>query len=417
MFGRKKVNEVFTPRNSKVNPEMYVDRPKLEKLLLRSINGSMHSFLFGESGSGKTWMYKNLFNKEKINYTIANCANMARRLSVEKVIFDACVNPGTSIKVSYSETKKAGINGGIAKGEVSHKGEYEISSEDILITAYKNFGSKDNQNKSVIVLDNLEAIFTNQDLMDELAAILILSDDDAYAQYNIKLLIVGTPTDVIRYFDVSKNSASVSNRIEEIERVSALSLTQVSTLVEKGFINLLKVEIGDRDLNVLAKHVHNITLGIPQRVHEYCEGLAYIIEDASWEFALSQIPQADKTWLLKGLRESYALIESKLNSSETVEGRRNQVIYAIGKLKLNQFNTDKVGNMIRKEFPDSTLDSNSGIGQILSSLTKSDTPLLKNGTAKNSYTLIDPRHLMCIRVMLAKYSDINKVYKRGFDIA
>ena len=417
MVGRKKVNEVFTPRNSVVNADMYVDRPKLEKSLLRSVNGSMHSFLFGESGSGKTWMYKNLFNKEKIEYTIANCANMARQKSVEKVIFDACTDSGTSRKLRYSETTKAGISAAIAKSEVSHKGEYEISQEDLLITAYKNFGSIKNSKKSVIVLDNLEAIFLSNDLMDELASILILSDDDNYAQYNIKLLIVGTPTDVIRYFDVSKNSASVSNRIEEIERVSALSSDQVSLLVNKGFKELLKVEISTRNLDFLGKHIHNITLGIPQRVHEYCEGLAYIIEDTSWEFSLSQIEQADKKWLLKGLRESYTLIESKLNSSETVDGRRNQVIYAIGKLKLHQFNTDKVSDIIRKEFPTAMLDSNSGIGRILSRLTKGDSPLLKNGTAKNSYTLIDPRHLMCIRIMLAKYKDIDKVYKKGFEIA
>ena len=417
MIKRKNVNEVFTPRNSVVNIDMYVDRPKLEKSLLRSINGSMHSFLFGESGSGKTWMYKNLFNKEKIKYTIANCANMARQKSVEKVIFDACIDSGTSRKLSYSETKKAGINGGIAKGEVAHKGEYEISQEDLLITAYKNFGSIKNTKKSVIVLDNLEAIFSSNDLMDELASILILSDDDTYAQYNIKLLIVGTPTDVIRYFDVSKNSASVSNRIEEIERVAALSLIQVSVLVEQGFKNLLKIEMTAKELEFLISHVHNVSLGIPQRVHEYCEGLAYIIEDASWVFSLSQIEQADKHWLFKGLRESYALIESKLNSSETVDGRRNQVIYAIGKLKLHQFNANKIGDVIRKEFPKTDLDSNSGIGQILSILTKGDSPLLKNGTAKNSYTLIDPRHLMCIRIMLAKYKDIDKVYKKGFDVA
>ncbi len=362
-------------------------------------------------------MYKNIFDKEKINYTIANCANMSRTLSVEKILFDACVSFGRSQKVSYSETKKAGISGGIAKGEVAHKGEYTITQEDILLTAYKSFGSKNSSNKSVIVLDNLEAIFSNVDLMNELASILILSDDDAYAQYNIKLLIVGTPNDVLRYFDLSKNSASVSNRIEEIERVSALSQTQVSVLVEKGFRNLLKIEMEERDFQVLSKHVFNITLGIPQRVHEYCEGLAYIIEDSKWVFALSQINQADQSWLLKGLWESYRLIESRLNSSETTDGRRNQVIYAIGKLKLHQFNTNKVGDMIRKEFQNANLDSNSGIGQILSSLTKGDKPLLKNGTARNSYNIIDPRYLMCIRIMLAKYPDTDKVYKRGFDIA
>lgn len=37
MFGRKEIGEVFTPRNSQVNGEMYIERHGLEKELYRSV--------------------------------------------------------------------------------------------------------------------------------------------------------------------------------------------------------------------------------------------------------------------------------------------------------------------------------------------------------------------------------------------
>lgn len=50
MVARRKVNEVFTPRRSEVNNDMYIDRPDIEKKLLRAATGTTHGWLFGESG-------------------------------------------------------------------------------------------------------------------------------------------------------------------------------------------------------------------------------------------------------------------------------------------------------------------------------------------------------------------------------
>lgn len=44
---------------------MYVNRPDLEKQLIRSLRKNIHTFLFGESGNGKSWLFQNVLNKEK----------------------------------------------------------------------------------------------------------------------------------------------------------------------------------------------------------------------------------------------------------------------------------------------------------------------------------------------------------------
>ena len=70
--------QIFTPRNPDVNHDMYVHRARHEKTLLRWLEGSMHGFIFGESGNGKTWLYKNVFTEQRVNYKIANCSLSSR---------------------------------------------------------------------------------------------------------------------------------------------------------------------------------------------------------------------------------------------------------------------------------------------------------------------------------------------------
>ncbi|MFC3022682.1 AAA family ATPase [Vibrio zhugei] len=415
IFGRKDISEVFTPRNSSVNPKMYIERKDLEKSLRRSINGSMHSFLFGESGTGKSWLYKKVFGENNIKYVVANCASASIKRSITNEILSVSLKAGSSQKQSYSESKEAGLSAG-ATAKLKHQGEYTVVQEDDLIKAFESLSKESGNKKTVLVFDNLETIFKNEELMDELSDIIILLDDERYAKYKVKFLIVGVPNEAIRYFSSSKSSSSVGNRIEEISRVTGFDYQQVLELFERGFVNQLKVELTETQTRRLAVHIFNITLGIPQRVHEYCEVLAYEIEDNDWQYNTQLIEEADQAWLLRGLRESYSTIEKYLNSDETSEGRRNQVIYALGKNSAHQIDTNKIGEIIRKEFPSTAPDSNSGIGQVLSFLSKGDNPVLHKISNSNAYAFTDPRYIMCIRIMLYKSEGTEAVHKKGFSI-
>jgi len=75
MFRRHTVNQVFTPRRTEVNREIYVDRQALETELQRALNGSLHPIVFGESGNGKSWLYKKVLADMKAEVFSANCAN------------------------------------------------------------------------------------------------------------------------------------------------------------------------------------------------------------------------------------------------------------------------------------------------------------------------------------------------------
>lgn len=57
-FSKLKPEEVFTPRSPEVNSEMYIARPDLEKALKNALRSSLHVIIHGESGTGKSWLYK-----------------------------------------------------------------------------------------------------------------------------------------------------------------------------------------------------------------------------------------------------------------------------------------------------------------------------------------------------------------------
>lgn len=400
-MSRLPINKVFTPRSANVNTDMYIKRETLEKVLIRSVLGSMHCFLFGESGNGKSWLYKKTFLDNSINYVVANCAKASSLKSLISEITSVCVSENVLVSQSRGQN-------------TTNELDSRLDNIDLLELAFKELNAKSNGNKSVIVVDNVEIIFNDENLLKELSDLIILLDDERYAIYEVKLLLVGVPNEVLNYFSSSQNPASVGNRIDELPKVKGLNKTQVINFVEKGFVKHLQVSLSDRNINEISSHIYNVTLGIPQRMHEYCECLAYAIEDSSWRFDRGLFDSVDHQWMIKGLRECYVVVERLLNSEETQTGRRNQVIYALGKSTGHIHSTSSVGQKVREEFPDTAPDSNSGIGQILAFLSKAETPMLKVVSNMDGYTFCDPRLLMCIRVMIMKDEITEKVSIRKF---
>lgn len=414
-MSRKAISEVFTPRSRELNPEMYVPRPRLEKDLARSFSRHTHTLLFGESGNGKTWLFKRALTESNFPYIAVNCANASRLKSLTAEICGCIIEPGTAIKMKFNEEKMAELSAYIAKGGLKHTGMYDVTQEEPLLRAFKLFadsGASGQAQKKIIVLDNLESIFNNDELMSELADLIILLDDSRYAECNINFLIVGVPNGVLQYFRETKNSESVANRISEIRKVDGLDSGQVQQILRKGFAQL-EISMTGPEFVEVSNHIWSITLGIAQRVHEYCEALAHAIEDNQWRYSPELLDIADEDWLVTGLRQCYSVIEGHLNSRDTTVARRNQVIYCIAQASGHQFDLNDIDRVVRAEFP-STVANNMGIGNILSELASGGSPLISKNDRSGSYSIRDPRYLMCIKVMLRKDSTSSKVTKRKF---
>ncbi len=83
---RDKIENVFTPRSAKVNKMMYINRGDLEKELYRKTRGTQHIIIHGESGCGKSWLYKKVLAEKKIHYEVVNLASADNHKSIDKIL-------------------------------------------------------------------------------------------------------------------------------------------------------------------------------------------------------------------------------------------------------------------------------------------------------------------------------------------
>jgi hypothetical protein len=401
MSGRRlAVNEVFTPRRTDVNREVYVERPDLEKELRRALAGSLHTIIFGESGCGKSWLYKKVIADMDAYSLSANCANALRFGSLTAEIKQVIGLEAPKRLSDVSEQKTAGIRAVIAEGGLTSTRNYEFAELDPLLECFRFMRDAAGRRLSVLVIDNLEMIFKSEALMSELASVITLLDDKRYAQYEVKLLIVGVPSGVKEYFLATH--ASVANRVAEMSEVSSLSEQQVAALVKKGFVDLLNVDLDDETLTLWQRHIARVTMGFAQHVQEYCEQLGYVVEDAEWIGTNAQLIQADGHWLKRGLSEASVRIASWMNERETKIGRRNQVLYVLGKIEKRVFSISEVETMLRAEFPKSTADTTLAVGQMLGELANGGKPIIKRSAKGSSYEFKDARFAMALRVLLQK---------------
>lgn len=411
---RSKINEVFTPRSADVNLKMYIDRPLHQKDLKRAIEGSMHAILCGESGSGKSWLYRYVASAEGWVTFYANAGNASRHKTVTGTIANAIYDDGDREWIEYTQKMGAKIGAFGAGGETEAGRTYEVKSKEILLKAFQKARDKAAGKIAVIVVDNLEAIFHKPDLMEELGNIILLLDDPDYAKFQIKILLVGVPADVVEYYQRIDNLETVANRLKEIHGVTGMNWGQIEEFVRRGFVGQLKISFGADQVKEIASHIEYVTLGIAQRLHEYSEILAYNIQDSAWKFDSGLLEIADHKFLDGCLKRAYSVVDGCMNERNTKTGRRNQVLYSLGKITKSEFDIGVVEEIVRREFTESTSGTTLAIGQMLAELAAGDAPLLRRGPKAVNYRFADPRYLMCIRVMLRKPHGSEKVLKATF---
>ena len=69
----------------------------------------MHTLVYGESGNGKSWLYKKVLEQNDIPYAVANCSSASRKKSLTEEIRSVLIEEGTSTKATYTEKKEAGM--------------------------------------------------------------------------------------------------------------------------------------------------------------------------------------------------------------------------------------------------------------------------------------------------------------------
>lgn len=141
-FSQAKPEDVFAPRSAEVNVDMYVARPDLERSLKKALRGNLHMIVHGESGTGKSWLYKKTFSDLSVSYLVANLANASRLGSITAELKNLVDREGKARKKGYEEEKSAEVSAIFAKGELAHTAAYELGQKEPFESALELLRSK-----------------------------------------------------------------------------------------------------------------------------------------------------------------------------------------------------------------------------------------------------------------------------------
>jgi hypothetical protein len=83
---------------------MYVQRPDLELALRRALAGTKNIVLSGESGNGKTWLYKRVFSANDVHYETVNLANASLKGGLQEAFHDKVDRRGGETKTQKARS-------------------------------------------------------------------------------------------------------------------------------------------------------------------------------------------------------------------------------------------------------------------------------------------------------------------------
>lgn len=394
--------EIFTPRSSKVNPLLYIARPHLETQVLNGVRGSKHLVIHGESGNGKSWLYKRVFEQNKIDFTVVNLAN-ASRLGSLNAAFE---NKLERLEEEFEASRKTSKSLDFAPGGVGPSGTSEKEFRKGVKEPFERLIQRYQGNRrkpSVIVLDNFEQILKSDKILKEISDSIILLDDEDYSQYHVKLCVVGVPADIREYLAKQSQIATVSSRLFEVEEVARMQDNEAKLLLEIGLEKLLNLEFSD---SVEKENYYSDVLFVSDRIASELQELGLFTAQNAVEnnriIDEDVVNEAIGSWITHTHTAIRQAVEARLNSRETFPGRRNQCIYCLGLMENEEFRYTDVEQVLRKEFPETTKRTTLNVAGMLTELASGPNAPIKRVPKGDAYRFTNPKYRMAIRATLKR---------------
>lgn len=406
---RKTPETVFTPRNHEVNTAMYVSRKHLEREFSSAVQRNMNLMLHGESGCGKTWLYKQFFATRGIYYEILNLGAAVRHRSIEAELRLRFDEGRTIVQTGQADEMEAKANIIAFTGGTKTRKDYKVPEKDWYLATLARISEAASGSPAYLVLDNLESAARKPEIVEEIANLILLIDDARYAKFNVKLLLVGVPTSARDFFSNIEDGAPISNRILELPEVSRLDGDECATLVRKGFIRELRYVVPDHTVYQVSSKASWITDGIPQRLHEYCLQLARISFERRFIYVgatnepADDLAEAQIEWARESLSSDYVTIENCVARAQESRERRLQLLYCIGQLTSREFTLADLREELKRHFPIRVPNPDRArIEQHANDLLTSPHQILKMNIRRDRYVLFEPRHKLMLRAIIMR---------------
>lgn len=407
---KRNPNDVFTPRASEVNPEMYVSRDLLEKRFKNAIEGGMHVFVYGISGAGKSWLYKQYFKKHSIHFRIVDLATAVTD-GLDRALLDA-----TTFNPAWNETEKTYQRGlDIKPLNVGASESVSITSQIHDLSAFEKLLKSVSEEKrkgqtGFIVFDNLEQISRNSKVVSEVSSCIVRLDNPRYAQYGVRILMVGVGSDLKEMVARQNHYETIINRITELPEVERLSVREARNLLDTGFKKYLELDITDEE--DIYSEIMFFSDRIAQQLHSLGRHVALEAENHNGRIDRVVLRNAVIEWSEESLNQQVSIVSARLNVNETKIRRRDQVIFSIGHCDAENFRASDIDEIVRRTFPKNSSVAQLGVNQILSELSAGNNPLVIRNPQDKSYRLAHPKIRMAIRAMFDKPDNTENLIRR-----
>lgn len=395
-----KPEDVFTPRSANVNPKLYIPRPDLEEELTEGLSESQHLVIFGESGNGKSWLYKEVFKREKVVYEVVNLVLASSLGSLGAAFNDKLSRQEKLEKEEYELSKSGGVKPGGVGVDFEGTWKYIKGKKEPfeMLLAYIRKSARNG--KAAIVFDNFEQISSDEETCKQIANCVVLLDDPTYASYNVKIVIVGTPSGIDEILSGTENVQTISTRLKEIPEVERMLPAEAKLLMRRGLEDQLGLKVLG-DSQVFYDKMLSITDRIALELQELGLKIAKeAIKKKERVIDQNVLNRAVSKWAKNSIRAYCTMVSNRMNSRETKAARRNQCIYACGMSERESFTYKDVEKKIRELFPETSNGISLNVSGELSKLAKGNNPLLKRLPTDDAYRLTSPKVRMAIRTML-----------------
>ena len=380
---------------------MYIPRPELEADLKQALTINTNVLIRGDSGCGKSWLYKKVLTDLDAAYAIVNLAQARNFGSIAEAVFRT-IAAGTDIVIGGKASGQVGVFGGLFPPAFGYSRETRRVAADPVIDAARLLRRRAGKKRlACIVFDNFEQIADDSRLIRELSTIIMQIDTPDWAIHNIHNIVVGTPAN-IREFFAQVGSAPIQNRIREIPEVGRLTFEQARDLVVTGFVDNLGYP--RTEAFPIVKDVAWMADRIPQHIHSLCLEIAFESERYNRKLDSDVVAGAQKRWLQVSESSSYVAIARQMqNTAGTAARRRNQALYALAQLDRLDFSAADVERNMRREFPVTSNVQNLGVGNILKYFADSSPPIIApSAIGSGLYHFTNPIFRVCLRIMLVK---------------
>ncbi|WP_299142839.1 AAA family ATPase [uncultured Tateyamaria sp.] len=395
MSDRLRPSEVFTPRRTDVNTGMYIDRGDVQRVFFDAISSTQHLIVFGDSGSGKTWLYKQAFSEKGADFLVVDLAK-ADLNGLDYALASALPQPRwkTIKRTSGGNANWKILDFGFGGSIKQEEEPVEVDAFDAIIEYVKQSGRN-----TFLVFDNLEQVSRNQDILKQILSLVIQLDNASSGGDVLRFLFVGVVSDMAEVVAAHDFAGTIGNRLYELPEVQRLNPEETAQLLERGFCEKLKIDL-DRDYDYF-KDIAFLTDRNAQQLHSLSYEIACEARDAGYKLNKEVFDRGVQRWESSSLKLYSAQVQRRMNKRDTRIQRRNQVLFAMAISDKTEFTTSDVEAKVRELFPgDAEGKQQLGIDQIVKQLATGTDNILAPVADGTFYRFAHPKYRPAIRMRL-----------------